>query len=143
MTSLLLDLNVVLDVLFDRRPHVTASAAVWAAVEKGTAQGFLAGHSVTTLHYLTRKELGGAEATRMVSAVLRVFHVAAVDESVVHGALSLPFADFEDAVTAAAARAAGCHALVTRDPKGFRHSPVRVLTTEGAAHWLSGRAGRA
>src|SRR5438876_11637654 len=32
MKRLLLDLSVVLDVLLDTRPHVTASAAVWAAV---------------------------------------------------------------------------------------------------------------
>ena len=39
--------------------------------------------------------------------------------------------DFEDSVTAAAT-AAGCDLIVTRDPKGFRASPVPVFTPEAA-----------
>lgn len=52
----LIDLDVVLDVLLDRAPHAEASAALWAAVEAGEADGLLAAHCVTTLHYLA----GGA-----------------------------------------------------------------------------------
>jgi predicted nucleic acid-binding protein len=130
MTRILLDTNVVLDVLLDRRPHVDASAAAWAAVETGVSEGMLAAHAVTTIHYLIRKEMGSAKAARTVSAILRVFAVAAVDGSVIREALQLPVTDFEDAVTAAAARLAGCEFIVTRDPKGFRGSPVRFLTPE-------------
>jgi hypothetical protein len=55
---------------------------------------------------------------------------AAVDGVAVQEALQLPFSNFEDAVTAAAARLAGCECIVTRDPKGFRGFPVRSLTPE-------------
>jgi predicted nucleic acid-binding protein len=130
MKRILFDTNVVLDVLLDRRPYVEASAAAWAAVETGAVDGMLAAHAVTTIHYLLRKELGNAATTRTVSAILRVFQVAGVDGSVVREALQLPSSDFEDAVTAAAARMAGCDCIVTRDPKGFRGSPVRSLTPE-------------
>ena len=130
MRRILFDTNVVLDVLLDRRPHVEASAAAWAAVETGACEGMLAAHALTTIHYLIRKELGSAKARRIVSAILRVFGVAAVDGSVVQEALQLPLSDFEDAVTAAAALLAGCDYIVTRDPRGFRGSPVRPLTPE-------------
>lgn len=130
MKRLLFDTNVVLDVLLDRQPYVEASAAVWAAVETGIAEGMLAAHAVTTIHYLVRKERGNAKAGRILSAILRVFDVAAVDGAVVQEALQLPFSDFEDAVTAAAARVAGCECIITRDPKGFRGSPVRCFTPE-------------
>jgi hypothetical protein len=59
-----------------------------------------------------------------------VFGIAPVDGAVLAEALQLPFADFEDAVTAGAARLAGCECIVTRDPKGFRASPVRAFTPE-------------
>ena len=130
MKRILFDTNVVLDVLLDRQPYVEASAAAWAAVETGAVEGMLAAHAVTTIHYLVGKELGGLKARRVVSAILRVFRVAAVDGAVVQEALQLPFSDFQDAVTAAAARVAGCEWIVTRDPKGFRGSPVRSLTPE-------------
>ena len=137
MKRVLFDTNGVLDVLLDRQPYVEASAAAWAAVETGVAEGMLAAHAVTTIHYLVRKERGNAKARRIVSAILRVFGVAAVDAAVLQEALELPWPDFEDAVTAAAARAAGCEFIVTRDPKGFRGSPVRSLTPEPATPLLA------
>ena len=137
MKRVLFDTNVVLDVLLDRQPYVEASAAAWAAVETGVAEGMLAAHAVTTIHYLVRKERGNAKARRIVSAILRVFGVAAVDAAVLQEALELPWPDFEDAVTAAAARAAGCEFIVTRDPKGFRGSPVRSLTPEAVTPLLA------
>jgi predicted nucleic acid-binding protein len=136
MKKILLDTNVLLDVLLDRQPYVAASAAIWAAVETGILQGMLAAHAVTTIHYLIRKELGNTKADRVVAALLRVFNVAAVDGGVVQAALQLQFSDFEDAVTAAAAKLAGCDFIVTRDPKGFRGSPVRTLTPEAVAPLL-------
>ena len=130
MRRILFDPNIVLDVLLNRQPHVDASAAAWASVETGVSEGMLAAHAVTTIHYLIRKEMGNARAARTLSAILRVFAVAAVDGAVIREALQLPLRDFEDAVTAAAARLAGCELIVTRDPKGFRGSPVRSLTPE-------------
>ena len=90
----------------------------------------LAAHAVTTIHYLVLRERGNARAKRIVSAILRVFKIAPVDGEVVQEALHLPFSDFEDAVTAAAARLAGCDYIVTRDPKRFRNSPIRALAPE-------------
>ena len=91
MKKILFDTNVVLDVLLDRQPYVEASAAAWAAVETGISEGMLAAHAVTTIHYLVRKEMGNVKARRIVSAILRVFGVAAVDGAVVQEALQLPF----------------------------------------------------
>lgn len=130
MKRILFDTNVVLDVLLERRPHVEASALVWAAMETGSVVGLLAAHAVTTIHYLIRKEKGASRAKQAISAILNVFEVAAVDGAVLQEALQLTFSDFEDGVTAAAAKQAGCECVVTRDPKGFRGSPVRSLTPE-------------
>jgi predicted nucleic acid-binding protein len=136
MKRILFDTNVVLDVLLDRQPYVEASAAAWAAVETGITEGMLAAHAVTTIHYLVRKEMGNIKARRIISAILRVFGVAAVDGRVIQEALQLSFSDFDDAVTAASARLAGCECIVTRDPKGFRGSPVRSLTPEAVTPLL-------
>ena len=127
---ILFDVNIVLDVLLDRNPHAAASAAIWAAVETGTAEGLLSAHAVTTIHYLVRKEKSTAQAKAIVSAILRVFGVAAVGSAVIQEALDLSCPDFEDAVTAAAARAARCDCIVSRDPKGYRGSPVRSLSPD-------------
>jgi predicted nucleic acid-binding protein len=137
MKRILVDTNVVLDVMLDRQPHAQRSAEIWKAVETGASEGLLAAHAITTLHYLIQKELGSTKAKRVISEILRVFRVAAVDGPVIEEALRLSLADFEDAVTATAARLSECDYIVTRDPKGFRGSPVRPLAPEAALPLLA------
>lgn len=128
--TVLVDINVVLDVLLNREPFADASAALWEAIETGRCGGLLSAHAFPTIHYLIRKERGSGAAKRSIRAMRTVFAVAAVDGKAIDRSLELDFTDFEDAVTAAAAEAASVDYLVTRDPRGFRNSPVAVLSPE-------------
>lgn len=127
MRRLLVDLNVVLDVLLDRRPHVESSAAIWARVEKGAAEGFLPAHGFTTVHFLAAQAHDRAFARRAVNDLLQVFRVAPVDEAVLRAATLSPLADFEDAVCAASGVAVGCELIVTRNTADFRGAPLPAL----------------
>ena len=130
MRKILVDTNVILDVLLDRRPHAEASAAIWSLVETGAAEGLLAVHAITTIHYLIQKQVGEMKATRAIAAILKVFDVAPIDFKVIEAAIQLHLPDFEDAVTASAAFATGCDWIATRDPRGFRGSTVRAITPQ-------------
>jgi predicted nucleic acid-binding protein len=125
--QVLVDVNVILDAVLDRAPHGAAAATLWGAVEEKRVGALVPAHGVTTLFYLVRQGKGAAAARRAVDSVLSVFRVAPVDEGVLRRALALGWGDFEDAVCAAAAEAAGCDVVVTRDPAGFRGSPVPVV----------------
>ncbi|MDP1569269.1 MAG: PIN domain-containing protein [Vicinamibacterales bacterium] len=138
--TLLVDLNVILDVLLDREPHVAESARLWAAIERGEARGLVSAHAVTTLHYLLSKSQDREVAHSGCAALLTVFEPAAVDAAVLREALAMGWADFEDAVTAAAARAAACDALVTRDAAGFTGATLPVLAPAEAVALLRARA---
>lgn len=133
MKRLLIDVNLILDVLLDRKPHAEAASAVWATVETGRAVGYLSAHAVTTIHYLNAKAAGAKTASATTQALLSVFDVAVVDEAVLRSAAALGWRDFEDAVTTAAAIRARCDAIVTRNPKDFAKAPIRVLTPGEAA----------
>jgi predicted nucleic acid-binding protein len=139
MKRVLIDTNVVLDVLLERKPHLAASAAVWDAIESGSTEGYLAAHAITTIHYLAAKQLGARRAKRVIASLLRVFRVGAVDGDVLRNALQHETQDFEDAVSTAAAEAASCEAIVTRDTRGFRVAALPVLTPEAAAPLLANR----
>ena len=123
----LVDLNVILDVLTKREPHYHTSALVWAHIEAGHIVGYLAAHSFTTLHYLLRRHLGTASATRALGDVRGVFQVAAVDTNVIDRAIALGWSDFEDAVQVAAAEAVGADCVVTRNTADFCDASLPVL----------------
>lgn len=124
----LLDTNVVLDVLANREPFADEAAAVLQLVEARTIEGLLAAHTVTTLHFLLAKHLGKARARRILSDLLHLLRIVPVDEDRLRQALALDWTDFEDAVQASCADAAEAHYMVTRDKRGFRKSPVKVVT---------------
>ena len=72
--KLLLDINVVLDVILERKPWSVEAAKLFDAVEAGQATAFVAGHTVTTAHYFFREALGGVDAAAAVAEMLRVWN---------------------------------------------------------------------
>ncbi len=136
MKLLLLDLNVILDVILDRRPGADAAAALWAAIESGHGRGLIPAHGVTTIFYLLEKARGAAFARDGVERLISVFGVAPVNDTVVRRALVFGWPDFEDAVCAAAAEASGCEVIVTRDPDGYPNPPLPVIDPAAALSWL-------
>ena len=130
MKRILVDLNVVLDVALERAAHVEPSAALCSAVEAGRVIGLLSAHAFPTYFYVARKDVGSTRARQMVTNLARMFRVAPIDDDVIARSLTLGFADFEDAVTAAAAEAARCDLIVTRDLRGSAGPPVKAVTPE-------------
>ena len=125
---LLLDINVILDVLQRREPHFMDSASVVAAAESGRCQGMVAAHTITTIFYLVAKHSSPETARLQIAEMLRFLDVAAVDRAALVRALTMPYADFEDAVQMAAASAAGADYVVTRDLSDYLHGPLPALT---------------
>ncbi|HXT50327.1 MAG TPA: PIN domain-containing protein [Thermoanaerobaculia bacterium] len=130
MRRILVDTNVALDVVLDREPHSAVSAALLSALEAGRCEGFLAAHAFTTIFYLTAKQRDRATAHQAVKYLLSFLRVASVDDAVLRRAALVEGADFEDSVTSAAAEAARCDVLATRDPAGFRQGLVRAIAPD-------------
>lgn len=96
--TILLDVNVVLDVFLARAEWVEESARVLDAAERKRVHAHVAGHTVTTAYYVTRIATNRTTAAGAVSDLLRICDVVPVDEDDFHRALTLDLPDFEDAV---------------------------------------------
>jgi predicted nucleic acid-binding protein len=125
--KVLFDTNVVLDVLLEREPHVTAAARLFSLVDNGDLEASICATTATTVFYIAAKSLGSKRAQALVRALLGLFDVATVDRDVLTRALALDFADFEDAVLHEAASAGGMSAIVTRDRQGFANATLPVF----------------
>ena len=125
--KVLFDANVVLDVLLDREPHANAAARLFALVDTGKLEGSICATTATTVFYIAERSFGSKRAHDQVRDLLGLFDVASVDRDVLHRALDLDFADFEDAVLHEAAVAGGMAAIVTRDRRGFANATLPVF----------------
>lgn len=127
MKRVLYDTNVLLDVTLRREPHFSTSAAALDAVGQKQVEGYIAGHAVTTLFYLLRRELGSTKSRHVLSDLLSKTRVAPVTDAGIRQALSAPFKDFEDAVTHAAAQEAGVSVIVTRNVSDFAKGTIPAV----------------
>jgi predicted nucleic acid-binding protein len=125
--SVLIDLNILLDVLQKREPFYEDSARLLAAVETGRVQGYIAAHSMTTLFYLIQKGRSSAEAHAILTGLLQFLRVAPVDQTTIEQALNLDFRDFEDAVQMVSALQSKSDCLITRNIKDYPATLLPVM----------------
>jgi len=123
----LLDTNIVLDVLLDRKPHSVESAEVFRLIEQGQAEGLLCATTITTLDYLLSQSMKRNDSRKLLSQLLKLFEVASVNRAVIEDALASRMDDFEDAVLDHACLNSGADVIVTRNSKDFTRGKSRVM----------------
>ena len=129
---MLLDTDVLLDIALDRHPHSESSSELLDRVERGSRRAFVAWHTVSNFYYLVTPARGDADARDLIAELVRFVAIAPADTPALRYAVSLPMADFEDAMQVAAARACGARHIVTRNVKDFARSPIPAITPRDA-----------
>ena len=125
--QVLFDLNILLDVLQERKDFYDFSARLLAYAETGAVQGWLAAHSITTLFYLIARDKSPEQAQVTLTSLLQFLKIAAVDQNTIEQALNLPYRDFEDAVQMMAALQIHADYLLTRNVSDYQPAPMEVV----------------
>jgi hypothetical protein len=128
---LLLDINVVLDIAFQRPGEPASSDLISRCGREHKA--WLAWHSIATIAYLIERQQSAEVARSFIRGLLAWADVAVTQHADAVQALDWPMRDFEDALQAAAAVACGAQFIITRNDKDFRGSPIPALTPEAFA----------
>jgi predicted nucleic-acid-binding protein len=127
LKRILFDSDVLLDVLAQRQPFVVASAQALNTATQPQVQGYVAGHAVTNVFYILRRQVGSETARELLSRLLQHLQVANVTDKVIRAALQSAMTDFEDAVTSEAASTAGVEVIVTRNTSDFATSTIPAV----------------
>ena len=125
--KVMFDLNILLDVLQERKEFYEFSAHMLAHAETGRIQGWLAAHSVTTLFYLIAKDKSPEQARVALTSILQFLRIASIDQHTIEQALNLPYRDFEDSVQMISAMQIQADYLLTRNPRDFQPAPLAVI----------------
>lgn len=117
--KVLFDINVILDVLENREPHVNHSGPALLLAEKRKVEGCISASSVDTLAFLLRKSVSKPVMYRILDQLTDFLTVLSVDESIISNALNARWKDPEDAILFYTAVSGGCLCLITRNVKDF------------------------
>ena len=125
--NILVDLNVILDVLLERRGYQSSQAVLESSLYKI----FISAHIVTTFAYLLENaKVPLNEIKRNIDWLLNTFVVVATTDIILSKALKSDVIDFEDAVIEQAALNCEAEAIITRNVKDFTKSTIPALTPE-------------
>ncbi|MGO9013505.1 MAG: type II toxin-antitoxin system VapC family toxin [Dissulfurispiraceae bacterium] len=130
MKSVLCDVNFFLDIFMKRRPFYLPASELFVKIENEEVEGYICSLTFPILFYLLSKEIGRAQAAKILEKIRIVFKVAAVDEKVIDLSLASNFEDFEDAVQYYSAMKTGVTCLISRDKNDFADKKIPVLTPE-------------
>lgn len=128
MIRALLDTDVILDLVLARAPFVEDAAVLWLEHEQRRFAAYIAPITPINVFYIVRKIKGAAVAREAVDILVTTLHVCTLDQQVLRSALSVPMADYEDAVQVAAATSHQLDAIVTRNIKDYANAPIPVFS---------------
>jgi predicted nucleic acid-binding protein len=131
MDNILLDSDVVLDVLFDRKPFSIAGFQVLSLCENKQVNGYITPVNISNLYYIVRKQTNHKNAIEKLQQLLSILDVLNMDKQTVLSAIHSNFNDFEDALqNYAAENTAEVKIIITHNGKDFKSSKLAILTPE-------------
>lgn len=139
MRHYFVDTNVLLDFLLRRDGFGPAALRLFAASDAGLVGLYASGLSFSHIYYAMRKTNPAAERLAALAELAELVEIIPVGRPIIEAALTLGFADFEDALQYGAARSRpDIEAIVTRDPRGFAAGALPVLAPPAALARLGG-----
>ena len=130
MKKILIDLNIILDFLNKRNFHQEAAQLINMCVEKKLS-GYICAHEVTTLSYfLLKEQKNTTKVINTITALLDIFNVIPIDESILRDSLISPIADYEDAVIEVSSMKTNIDYIISRNISDFKSSRIPTYTPE-------------
>lgn len=138
MDKVLIDIDVILDLLFDREPFAEFATEILNLCEEKKINGFTTPVIICNVYYLLRKAAKHQLVVEKIKQLLNIIEIIEMDKNVVLDALNSEFKDFEDALQNFSAVQNGkINIILTRNIKDFKKSDLAVLTPET---YLKGKA---
>lgn len=126
--KLLIDANILLDVLQNRKPYVQSSSVIWKLCETKKVEGYISTLTFANLVYVMRKELDPQKIQEILHTLCIIFNFVDLNPSDLSRAAELKWNDFEDAVQSVTAMRVHADYIITRNVRDFVKSRVTAFT---------------
>ena len=131
MDKVLIDTDVILDFLFDRKPFSEDAAQILSWCENEKIQGFVTSIMLSNIYYLLRKTAKHEKVIENLKMLLNIVDVITTNKDAVLDALHSEFKDFEDALQNFSAQNSNeIKVIITRNSKDYKTSNLAVMEPE-------------
>ena len=135
--KLMIDTNVVLDVLLKREPFYKSSFKILELSDRNDICEYISATSLTDIYYIANRQIHNKTVVlELINNLLKIIHIAGVNEQEILFSLQLGWKDFEDAVQYSSAKSLEVDCIITRNPGDYRDSQITVYNPEQALNNL-------
>lgn len=125
--KILIDTNVILDVLCNRKDFAEDSLRVFKYCETNQITGYISALSIPNIVYIMRKELDSEKIKDILTVLTSIFTVIDLRGTDLIKAADLDFSDYEDALQSVCASRTKVNYIITRNIKDFKSSSVPAI----------------
>lgn len=127
--TLLIDANIILDVLMNRKEFVRESAIIWKLCETEQCKGYVSTLTFANMMYIMRKELTSEKIEEVFRKLNLIFEFVDFSSSILKKVVEMKWKDFEDAIQSATAEQVHADYIITRNVRDFVKSKVIAFTS--------------
>lgn len=125
--KILIDTNVILDVLCNRKDFVDDSSKVFKLCEVKKLTGYISALSIPNIVYIMRRELDEERTREVIEKLSLVFNIVDLKSDDLKKATTLDFSDYEDAIQSQQAMRIKADYIVTRNLKDYKNSKIMAI----------------
>lgn len=125
--NIFVDTNVVVDFYQRREPFFFPAATIFDLAQSHQFEVYVSTATVLNCFYILRKSYSSAELYAKMRGLLGFVQVVSLDNMVLLQAITDEWPDFEDCVQFCSASMAHADVIVTRNPKDFQRSTIKVM----------------
>jgi predicted nucleic acid-binding protein len=134
----MIDTNVVLDWIMAREPFAENARIIIDKCMFGNIKGYLAGHTITNIFYILRKDFSVKERKELLLLLCSKFMIVSANKEMIISALTNDgWEDLEDGLQMQCALDASVDYIVTRNIKDFSKVDIKVLIPDDFINELS------
>lgn len=122
--KVLIDTNVILDVLCNRKMFVEDSLKIFKLSEAKQIEGYISALSISNIIYIMKKELSHMNVKKILEMLSHIFNIIELNEQDLMEACNLQFNDYEDGIHCQEASRIKADYIITRNIKDYKNSVI-------------------
>ena len=128
MKRILIDTNIILDYLINRKPFFDNSKKIIDLCVNNTIECYIAAHTITNLFYILRKYYSYDERKEIILELSKIFTIIPIDNKKINLVLiDKDCKDIEEGLQIECAKEYGLDYIVTRNTPDFFNSKIKAI----------------
>lgn len=126
--TILVDTNIIIDIFLKREPYAGEARTIITKCANREIIGYLAAHSIPNIFYILRKAYSQEERRKLIRNLCDIFRISDLNiEKIMSAIDNEEFIDFEDCLQEECAVEIVADYIVTRNPKDYKGSRIKVI----------------